>query len=173
MEREQNRQYENNRFSRYDLWGTRSEILPLFVAYTCLASIEITMECVLPLVWDADWFTLNGRDSMMLTGCALSIVLATTTAVLPRESVEDHSQPMHWTQPVVRTFERHEEDLDRRTAWEGYNRELVDLWKDYRKAGSTPRAWRTYKKAAAQAKRRYIFGDLYYKPIIEPLHFKP
>ncbi len=108
----------------------------------------------------------------MLASYALAIAL-TATSVPPGELVEDHSQPHHWTQPVIHRFERHEDDLDRRTSWEGYVREMSDLWKDYRKAGSTPRAWREYKQAAGQAKRRYVFGDIYYKPIVDPLYFEP
>jgi hypothetical protein len=108
----------------------------------------------------------------MLTGYALAIALS-VTAVPPTEEVEDHSQPYHETQPELRRYERHPDDLDRRLSWESYVRELRDLWAEYREAGSTARAWREYKEAAAEAKRRYVYGDIYLMPIIDDMYFEP
>jgi len=109
---------------------------------------------------------------MFLAGCALSIAMAATT-VPPGHWVEDHTQPYHWAQPEIRPFERHGEDLDRRMSWNAYNRELKDLFRTYRASGSTPLAGRVYKQAAGQAKRRYVYGDIYYSPLVNPYFFDP
>ncbi len=95
------------------------------------------------------------------------LVLATVVAVPPGELTVNHAQPYHWAQPTIRRFEREEEDDSRRSNWELYVRELDELWKDYRRAGSTPRAWQAYKREAAQAKRRFIVNDPYYAPIVD------
>ena len=108
----------------------------------------------------------------MLAGYALALAMA-TTSVPPTEQVEDHSQPYHQTQPEVRRFERHPDDYDRRVAWDAYVRELADLWTEYREAGSSPRAWRQYKEKAAEAKRRYVYGDIYLLPIVDDMYFDP
>jgi len=109
---------------------------------------------------------------MMLAGIALSFAMS-ATSVPPGNLVEDHTQPYHWDQPVLRRFERHEDDYDRRLAWNAYVRQQSDLWREYRKAGATPQAWRKFKRAAAQAKRRYVYGDIYLAPIVHPLYEKP
>lgn len=90
-----------------------------------------------------------------------SLIVLAAVAVPPGERVIEHTQPYHSGQPVVRTFERRDEDEARESNWHAYVRELDDLWTDYRDAGSTPRAWRTYRRAAAEAKRRYVFNDPY------------
>lgn len=98
---------------------------------------------------------------------------ATVTMVPPDRLTEDHTQPYHWGQPVLHSFERHADDYDRRVAWEAHTRELEELWREYREAGSTPRAFRTYQHAASQAKRRYVFGDRYLAPIVNDMYFIP
>ncbi len=107
----------------------------------------------------------------MLSALTLSLTLSAAAFVPPGELVEDHSQPWHWTQPTIRTFERREVDHDRRLSWEAYVLELDRLWSEYRAAGSTPRAFREYREAAAQAKRRYVFRDPYYAPIVTEPYF--
>ena len=97
----------------------------------------------------------------------MGIFLATVVSVPPGELVVNHAQPYHWAQPTIRRFERREEDAARRRNWDLYVRELDDLWKEYRRAGSTERAWRAYRAAAGQAKRRFIFNDPYYAPIVQ------
>lgn len=99
---------------------------------------------------------------MTLTGLVLSMAVM----VPPGQLTEDHTQPYHWGQPVIRRFERRDDDMDRGRAWQAYVRELNDLWADYRDAGSTPSAFRRYQAAAGQAKRRYIYRDIYYAPIL-------
>ena len=98
---------------------------------------------------------------MQLSGLLLSMAVM----VPPGELVEDHTQPYHWDQPTIRRFERREDDNDRRQAWNGYVLELEDLWREYRQAGSTPRAWRKYKREAGIAKRGYVYGDRYLAPV--------
>ena len=95
------------------------------------------------------------------------LVLATVVAVPPGEFTVDHTQPYHWAQPTIRRFEREEEDNWRRSNWELYVCELDELWKEYRRAGSTLPAWQAYKREAAQAKRRFIVNDPYYAPIVD------
>jgi hypothetical protein len=68
--------------------------------------------------------------------------------------------------PVVRVFERRAEDAERRASWNAYCRELDQLWQQYRAAGSTREAWRSYVAAADQAKLRYVSDDPYFVPII-------
>jgi len=101
----------------------------------------------------------------MISAFVLSLAMS-ATMVPPGEGVENHAQPAHFTQPTIMLYERYEEDHDRRLAWEAYCKELDQLWHDYRVTGSTPVAWRTYKAAAGQAKRRYVFQDPYYLPIV-------
>lgn len=88
------------------------------------------------------------------------------TMVPPGELTENHAQPYHWAQPEIHRFERQPDDDDRRLAWEAYVQELDNLWKNYRAAGSTPRAWIDYKKAVREAKRRYVFDDIYLAPVL-------
>lgn len=101
----------------------------------------------------------------MISAFVLSVALSGTT-VPPYAMVENHAQPSHFTQPTVRIFERYEVDHARQLAWDAYCGELDQLWNDYRSAGSTPEAWRAYKAAAAQAKRRYVYQDPYLLPIV-------
>jgi hypothetical protein len=96
-----------------------------------------------------------------------SMLLTAVLAVPPNEPAVEHTQPGHSGQPVVRRFERRAEDEGRMLAWESYTRELDFLWSEYRRKGSTSRAWRDYKSAVGQAKRRYIFQDPYYVPVID------
>ena len=98
----------------------------------------------------------------MLSGLMLAV---SATLVPPGELVEDHSHLGHWTQPTIRHFVRWQDEMDRRLAWDAYNRELEQLWIEYRRAGSTPRAWREYDRAAAQTKRRYVYNDPWYVPV--------
>ncbi len=98
----------------------------------------------------------------MLTGLLLA---AAATMVPPGELVEDHSQPYHWTQPTIRRYVSWKDDHDRRQAWDGYCDELEQLWRTYRQAGSTPQAFRVYNRSAAQAKRRYVYGDPWFAPV--------
>lgn len=102
----------------------------------------------------------------MISAFVLSVAISTTT-VPPSEEVANHAHPGHYAQPTIRVFERRAEDNDRRIAWVAYCRELDQLWAEHRAAGSTPAAWRTYKTAAGQAKRRYVFGDPYLAPIVD------
>lgn len=95
-----------------------------------------------------------------------ALIITTAIMVPPNEPVVDHSQPYHYTQPTIRTFERRDEDDARRSNWDSYTRELDDLWREYREAGSTVRAWQRYQREAYQAKRRFIWNDPYYAPII-------
>jgi len=94
-----------------------------------------------------------------------ALLVTTAFMVPPGEQVADHSQPYHYTQPTIRTFERRDEDEARERNWESYVRELEDLWLEYREAGSTVRAWKRYQRQAYQAKRRFIYNDPYYAPI--------
>jgi len=110
---------------------------------------------------------------MQLSAVVLTLAMSTTSAPPEYGITADHSQPMHWTQPTIRVFEEHEMDYSRRTAWNDYVRELDRLWADYRAAGSTPRAFETYKREAAQAKRRYVVGDPWLMPIVDPRYFMP
>ena len=94
-----------------------------------------------------------------------ALLLASALAVPPGKDVENHNQPYHSGQPIVRRFERAPEDEARHRAWDAYCRELDDLWTEYREAGSTPRAWQKYKDAVAEAKRAYVYRDRYYVAI--------
>lgn len=98
---------------------------------------------------------------------AAGMLLSAALAVPPGEMAVEHTQPGHSGQPVIRRFERREEDNGRRLAWDGYVRELDFLWSEYRRKGSTTRAWRDYKRAVGQAKRRYVFQDPYLVPVVE------
>ncbi len=100
---------------------------------------------------------------MIAAGMLLSIVFA----VPPGEAVVEHAHPGHSGQPVIRRFERREEDNGRRLAWKGYVRELNFQWSEYRRKGSSSRAWQDYKRAVGQAKSRYVFQDPYLVPIVE------
>jgi len=102
----------------------------------------------------------------MVLAFALSLAMS-TTMVPPGEEVVNHAHPAHYAQPTIRVFERRAEDTDRKLAWIAYYRELDQLWADYRAAGSTPAAWRTYVDQAGQAKRRYVIGDPYLAPIVD------
>ena len=102
----------------------------------------------------------------MISALVLSVAMS-TVAVPPNERVENHAHPAHNAQPTIRRYERYQEDHDRRVAWEAYTKEIDQLWQDYREAGSTPAAWRKYKLAAAEAKRQYVWQDLYLMPIVD------
>ena len=102
----------------------------------------------------------------MLSAFAISFALS-ATMVPPGEEVVNHAHPGHYAQPTIRIFERRAEDNDRRVAWNAYCRELDGYWAEYRAAGSTPAAFRTYLAALGQAKRRYVFADRYLAPVIE------
>ena len=99
----------------------------------------------------------------MLTSIFMSLALS-AVMVPPGESVVNHAQPAHYTQPTIQRFERRNEDTVRRMNWELYSQELEQRWHDYRQAGSTPIAWGEYKLAAARAKRRYLLADPYLLP---------
>jgi hypothetical protein len=103
---------------------------------------------------------------MHLTLDLLTYAAALTTMVPPGEYTENHAHPQHYGQPVIRRFERRPEDDDRRLAWESYVQELDNLWLAYRAAGSTPRAWLEYRESVSELKRRYIFADPYYAPVL-------
>jgi hypothetical protein len=105
----------------------------------------------------------------MISALVVSMSL-TAVAVPPGQEVVNHAHPGHYAQPTLRSFERRPVDEDRRAAWLAYCRELELLWEEYRAAGSTPSAWRQYLSQAGQAKRRYVFGDPYLAPIIDPYH---
>jgi hypothetical protein len=94
-----------------------------------------------------------------------AFLLATATLVPPGEWVVDHSHTGHFAQPTLRRFERYEEDNDRRIAYDAYCNELDQLWAQYRKDGSTPAAFKAYEKAAAEAKRRYVYNDPFLAPV--------
>ena len=96
-----------------------------------------------------------------------TMLLTAVLAVPPGQEPRNHAQPYHSGAPVVRRFERKADDDFRRRAWDAYTRELNDLWVDYRRAGSTQRAWREYLRAAGQAKRGYVYRDIYYLPVTE------
>jgi len=96
----------------------------------------------------------------------VGLLMAAALTVPPNKEVENHNQPYHGGQPVIRRFERQADDDARRKAWEAHVRELEDLWTEYREAGSTPRAWQKYKAAAAEAKRAYIYRDRYYAAVL-------
>jgi hypothetical protein len=103
------------------------------------------------------------RTNMNLAGLLMMAVLA----VPPNEPVANNSsQPYKYTQPTIRRFERRFEDEARQRNWESYCSELTDLWTEYRRAGSTPRAWEKYLHEAGQAKRRYVYNDTYLAPIV-------
>jgi hypothetical protein len=102
----------------------------------------------------------------MLSAMLLSVALS-STMVPPCEEVVNHAHPGHYAQPTIRIFERRPEDTDRKISWQAYCRELDQLWAEYRAAGSTPAAWRSYVQAAGQAKRRYVFNDPYLAPIVD------
>jgi hypothetical protein len=101
----------------------------------------------------------------MITGLVLMAAI-NATAVPPGRLVENHGAPGQYMQPVLRTYERYEEDFGRRQAWERYNRRLDLLWRNFREAGSTPEAWETYKAEVARAKRDYVFADPYLAPVL-------
>ena len=105
---------------------------------------------------------------LLTTVVALWIVSAenpSALAVPPNEPTVNHAQPYHYGQPTLRWFERRFEDEQRERNWRLYVQELDELWREYRAAGSTPRAWKVYKWEAAQAKRRYVYEDPYLKPV--------
>ncbi|MEX0866833.1 MAG: hypothetical protein WD030_05705 [Pirellulales bacterium] len=94
-----------------------------------------------------------------------ALIMLVAVAVEPGERVIEHTQPYHSGQPVVRVFERRDIDEAREANWNAYVVELDELWADYREAGSSPRAWRLYKRAALDAKRRFVYNDPYFLPI--------
>ncbi len=68
---------------------------------------------------------------------------------------------------VIRTFEGREADNARKTNWQQYCGELDQAWTKYRKAGSTPEAFKAYKVEAMAAKRKYVSNDTLLVPIFE------
>jgi hypothetical protein len=101
----------------------------------------------------------------MLSGLVLMAAM-NATMVPPGYPVVNHGAPGHYTQPVLRRYERFEEDYGRRMAWERYCRRLDVLWQQYRDAGSSPAAWEVYKLEALRAKRDYVFADPYLAPVV-------
>ncbi len=101
-----------------------------------------------------------------------AILFTTILCVPPGELVVDHTQPYHWAQPTIRRFERREEDEYRQTNWLRYTGHLDELWKAYRRAGSTRHAWIEYKRNAAIAKRNFIYDDPYYAPVVRDFRFE-
>ena len=101
----------------------------------------------------------------MLSGLVLMIA-ASATMVPPGYSAENNGSRGVYTQPVIRRYERFEEDYSRRLAWERYCRRLDNLWKDFRDAGSTPEAFDKYQREAGIAKRDYVFADPYLVPVL-------
>ena len=104
--------------------------------------------------------------------CSIALIVSLSlfsaneaVAVPPNEAAVDHSHPGHYAQPTIRRFERRFDDEAREQNWDIYVQELDELWREYRAAGSNPRAWKTYKWEAAQAKRRYVYEDAYLKPV--------
>jgi len=96
----------------------------------------------------------------------LNFVASTATLVPPDELTDNHAHPYHWGQPVIQRFERKPDDDERKLSWEAYVVELDGLWKTYRAAGSTRRAFDKYTEALGQAKRRYVYNDFYLKPVL-------
>ena len=95
-----------------------------------------------------------------------AMLLTAVVAVPPGEQVVEHTQPWHGGQPVVRRFERREDDEVRRRAWIAFCLDLDDPWAEYRAAGSTPRAWRRYQDAVGQVRRDYVYRDRYLVPVV-------
>lgn len=103
----------------------------------------------------------------MISAFVLSVALS-TPSVPPGAEVVNHAHLGHYAQPTIRVFARRPVDEQRRSAWEEYCRHLDLLWAEYRAAGSTPIAWRTYLSAAGEARRIYVYGDPYLAPIVNP-----
>ncbi|HTN74562.1 MAG TPA: hypothetical protein VL096_04920 [Pirellulaceae bacterium] len=101
----------------------------------------------------------------MLSSIVMSVVL-NAVMVPPGEAVVNHGSPGTYTQPVLRRYERYEEDNGRRLAWDRYTRRLDNLWKQFRADGSTKEAFETYKAEAAKAKRDYVYADPYLAPVL-------
>lgn len=98
---------------------------------------------------------------------SLVLMIATSaTMVPPGYPTANHGSPGTYTQPVIRRYERFEEDYSRRLAWERHTRRLDNLWRDFRDAGSTPEAFDKYQAEAAKAKRDYVFADPYLAPVL-------
>lgn len=95
----------------------------------------------------------------------LGLLMVATLGVAPGKEVVNHNQPYHSGQPIIHRFERGAEDEARHRSWDAYNRELDDLWQEYREGGSTARGWQKYKDAVAEAKRAYVTRDKYLAPI--------
>jgi hypothetical protein len=104
------------------------------------------------------------KEFKMLQALTMSLAMS-AVAVPPGEVVENHGGWWQHTQPTVRRFERKPVDTARRLNWECYCNELERLWSEYRTAGSTTEAFETYKAAAQEAKRRYVYGDVYLVPV--------
>ncbi|MDA7950700.1 MAG: hypothetical protein MPJ24_04350 [Pirellulaceae bacterium] len=106
---------------------------------------------------------------IILVALLTFVLLPFTTSVsaqnISNKQVANHGQIGQYTQPVIRRFEREEEDNTRKLTWETYNREITQLWREFREAGSTPAAFKTYIQELEQAKRRYVFRDAYLLPI--------
>jgi hypothetical protein len=103
----------------------------------------------------------------MLTSIVFAAVMSATMVDPSRgEQVESHGSPGTFTQPVVRRYERFGIDNSRRTAWDRYCVELDELWREFREAGSTPAAFRTYMDKANRLKSRYVHDDPYLMPVL-------
>ena len=103
---------------------------------------------------------------MTFAALMLNFVASTATLVPPDELTDNHAHPYHWGQPVIQRFDRKPDDDERKMAWEAYVVELDGLWKAYRAAGSTRRAFEKYNEALGLAKRRYVYNDFYLKPVL-------
>lgn len=101
----------------------------------------------------------------MLSSLVIAIA-ASTVSVPPGYPVVQHGSPGQYGQPVIRRYERFEEDYSRRMAWERYCRRLDAAWRQFRDAGSTPEAWDQYKLEASRAKRDYVYQDPYLVPVL-------
>ena len=99
----------------------------------------------------------------MLPALALSVALSATAA--PPGQVVNHGQPAHYTQPTVREYERFQTDYCRRIRYNDYVAALDKEWQLYRDSGSSPEAFATYKAAARDLKKKYVWTDPYLVPV--------
>ena len=95
----------------------------------------------------------------MLSAVALSVVLSATAA--PPGQVVNHAHPGHYAQPTVREYERFQTDYCRRLRYNDYVAALDKEWQIYRASNSTPEAFATYKAAARDLKKKYVWTDPY------------
>ena len=94
-----------------------------------------------------------------------AILLSASQVCLPCAGNQAWSSSSYLGQPVVRRFELRTFDESRRLRWEVHGRRLDELWAEYRAAGSTEAAFEKYRRAAAEAKRRYIEAEPYFVPV--------